>query len=75
MNALPPQAKTTAGYLNSVLAKIEVLKAGYDEALFINPQGTIAEGPGENFFIVRDGVLITPTTRDGRARRASRATR
>ncbi len=60
MNALPPQAKTTAGYLNSVLAKTEVLKAGYDEALFINPQGTIAEGPGENFFIVRDGVLITP---------------
>jgi branched-chain amino acid aminotransferase len=60
MNALPPQAKTSAGYLNSVLAKIEVLKAGYDEALFINPQGTIAEGPGENFFTVRDGVIVTP---------------
>ena len=60
MNALPPQAKTSAGYLNSVLAKIEVLKAGYDEALFINPQGTVAEGPGENFFTVRDGVIITP---------------
>jgi branched-chain amino acid aminotransferase len=61
MNAMPPQAKTAAGYLNSVLAKIEILKAGYDEALFINPQGTVAEGPGENFFIVRDGVLVTPT--------------
>jgi branched-chain amino acid aminotransferase len=61
MNALPPQAKTAVGYLNSVLAKIEILKAGYDEALFINPQGTVAEGPGENFFMVRDGVLITPT--------------
>jgi branched-chain amino acid aminotransferase len=61
MNAIPPQAKTAAGYLNSVLAKIEVLKGGYDEALFINPQGTVAEGPGENFFIVRDGVLVTPT--------------
>jgi branched-chain amino acid aminotransferase len=61
MNALPPQAKTTAGYLNSVLAKIEVLKAGYEEALFINPQGTVAEGPGENFFIVRDGVIVTPS--------------
>jgi branched-chain amino acid aminotransferase len=61
MNAMPPQAKTSAGYLNSVLAKMEILKAGYDEALFINPQGTIAEGPGENFFIVRDGILITPT--------------
>jgi branched-chain amino acid aminotransferase len=61
MNAMPPQAKTTAGYLNSILAKTEVIKAGYDEALFINPQGTIAEGPGENFFMVRDSVLITPT--------------
>ena len=61
MNALPPQAKTTAGYLNSALAKIEAVKAGYDEAVFLNPQGTIAEGPGENLFIVRDGVLITPT--------------
>jgi branched-chain amino acid aminotransferase len=61
MNALPPQAKTTAGYLNSVLAKIEILKAGYDEALFLNPQGTVAEGPGENFFLVRDGVIVTPT--------------
>jgi branched-chain amino acid aminotransferase len=60
MNAMPPQAKTSAGYLNSVLAKIEVLKGGYDEALFINPQGTVAEGPGENFFIVRDGVIVTP---------------
>jgi branched-chain amino acid aminotransferase len=61
MNALPPQAKTSAGYMNSVLAKVEVLKAGYEEALFINPQGTIAEGPGENFFTVRDGVIVTPT--------------
>lgn len=60
MNALPPQAKTSAGYLNAVLAKVEVIKSGYDEALFINPQGTVAEGPGENFFLVRDGVIITP---------------
>jgi branched-chain amino acid aminotransferase len=60
MNALPPQAKTSAGYLNAVLAKVEVIKAGYTEALFINPQGTVAEGPGENFFMVRDGIIITP---------------
>jgi branched-chain amino acid aminotransferase len=60
MNAMPPQMKSSAGYLNSVLAKIEILKAGYDEALFLNPQGTVAEGPGENFFLVRDGVIITP---------------
>lgn len=61
MNAIPPQCKSTAGYLNSVLAKMEVLKAGYDEALFLNPQGTVAEGPGENIFMVRDGIIITPT--------------
>jgi branched-chain amino acid aminotransferase len=60
MNAMPPQAKTSAGYLNAVLAKVEVIKSGYDEALFINPQGTVAEGPGENFFLIRDGVIITP---------------
>lgn len=60
MNALPPQAKTCAGYLNSVLAKLEVIKAGYDEAMFCNPQGTVAEGPGENIFFVRDGVIFTP---------------
>ena len=59
-NAMPPQAKTTAGYLNSVLAKVEVLRAGYEEALFLNLDGTVAEGPGENFFMVRDGVLVTP---------------
>lgn len=61
MNSFPPQAKTTGGYLNSVLAKVEIMKAGYDEALFLNPQGTVAEGPGENFFMVRDGVIMTPT--------------
>ncbi len=59
-NAFPPQVKSTGGYLNSILAKLEALKAGYDEALFINPNGYIAEGPGESFFIVRDGVISTP---------------
>ncbi len=61
-NAYPPQMKSTGGYLNSILAKLEVLKAGYEEALFLTPNGYIAEGPGESFFIVRDGVLITPPT-------------
>jgi branched-chain amino acid aminotransferase len=59
-NAYPPQMKSTGGYLNSILAKIEVLKAGYEEALFIGPNGYIAEGPGESFFLVRDGVILTP---------------
>ncbi|MEX0873897.1 MAG: branched-chain amino acid transaminase [Actinomycetota bacterium] len=61
-NAYPPQMKSTGGYLNSILAKLEILKAGYEEALFLTPNGYIAEGPGESFFIVRDGVLITPPT-------------
>jgi branched-chain amino acid aminotransferase len=59
-NAYPPQMKSTGGYLNSILAKLEVLKAGYDEALFVSPNGYIAEGPGESFFCVRDGAIFTP---------------
>jgi branched-chain amino acid aminotransferase len=59
-NAYPPQMKSTGGYLNSILAKLEVLKAGYEEALFLTPNGHIAEGPGESFFIVRDGAILTP---------------
>jgi branched-chain amino acid aminotransferase len=59
-NAYPPQMKSTGGYLNSILAKLEVLKAGYEEALFLTSNGYVAEGPGESFFIVRDGVIITP---------------
>ncbi len=59
-NAYPPQMKSSGGYLNSILAKLEILKAGYDEALFLSPLGFVAEGPGESFFIVRDGVIITP---------------
>ncbi len=61
-NAYPPQMKSTGGYLNSILAKLEVLKAGYEEALFLTPSGYIAEGPGESFFLVRDGVIFTPPT-------------
>jgi branched-chain amino acid aminotransferase len=59
-NAYPPQMKSTGGYLNSILAKLEVLKAGYEEALFLTPNGYVAEGPGESFFIVRDGTILTP---------------
>lgn len=61
-NAYPPQMKSTGGYLNSILAKLEILKAGYEEALFLTAHGKIAEGPGESFFLVRDGVIFTPPT-------------
>ena len=54
------KAKAVANYLNSQMAKYEALDAGYEEALMLDEEGFIAEGSGECFFIVRDGVLITP---------------
>jgi len=62
---LPPQAKATANYFNSVLAKLEALQCGYDEALVPNINGLISEGPGENIFIVKDGTIITPPSSSG----------
>ena len=59
-NSLPASAKGTGQYINSVLAKVESLKAGYDEAIMLNEAGFITDGSGENVFIVRDGVLTTP---------------
>ena len=54
------KAKAVANYLNSQLAKYEAVDAGYEEALLLDEEGFIAEGSGECFFIVRDGVLISP---------------
>jgi branched-chain amino acid aminotransferase len=59
-NVMPGAAKGTGMYINSCLAKVEALKAGYDEAILLNPQGFVAECTGENIFIVKDAVLITP---------------
>ncbi len=59
-NTMPPAAKTTGNYVNSSLAKVEALKAGYDEAIMLNPQGFVSECTGENIFAAVDGVLITP---------------
>jgi branched-chain amino acid aminotransferase len=59
-NIVPPAAKGTGGYVNSQLAKVEAIKAGYDEAIMLNPQGFVAEATGENVFMVSDGTLITP---------------
>jgi len=61
-NTLPPTAKATGQYINSVLAKLESSRAGYDEAILLNEEGYIADGSGENVFVVRDGVLYTPPT-------------
>ncbi len=54
------KAKAVANYLNSQMAKYEAVEAGYDEALLRDDQGYIAEASGACFFMVRDGVLITP---------------
>ena len=54
------KAKAVANYLNSQMAKYEAMECGYEEALMLDDEGFIAEGSGECFFIVRDGVLITP---------------
>jgi len=59
-NTMPPAAKTVGNYVNSSLAKVEALKAGYDEAIMLAPNGLIAECTGENIFAVRNGIIITP---------------
>ncbi len=64
-NSLPAAAKATGQYINSVLAKVESVKAGYDEAVMLNEQGFITDGSGENVFIVRGGALTTPPTQAG----------
>jgi branched-chain amino acid aminotransferase len=58
--SLIPQSKASGQYLNSVLAKIETLKAGYDEAILLDDHGHVCEGSGENIYVVRDGVIVTP---------------
>jgi branched-chain amino acid aminotransferase len=55
-----PQAKACGQYLNSILAKVETAKAGYDEAILLDEHGNVCEGSGENIFLVRDGRISTP---------------
>lgn len=63
-NMIPPRTKPTAAYLNSALASLEVVRRGYDEAIFLTENGKVCEGPGENIFIVKKGKLITPPPSD-----------
>jgi len=58
---LPMMAKATGQYINSSLACIEARMKGFDEALMLDSRGFVSEGPGENLFLVKDGVLYTPT--------------
>ncbi|MHB8318005.1 MAG: branched-chain amino acid transaminase [Acidimicrobiales bacterium] len=66
-NAVPTAAKGTGMYVNSSLAKVEALKAGYDEAILLASDGRVSECTGENIFVVRGGVLLTPPTSDAGA--------
>ncbi len=59
-DSLIPHAKASGQYLNSVLAKIESHKAGYEEAILLDAHGFVCEGSGENVFVVRDGTIVTP---------------
>ena len=68
-NAVPTAAKGIGMYVNSSLAKVEALKAGYDEAILLAPDGKVSECTGENLFVVRDGRLLTPPTSDSGALR------
>lgn len=65
VNAIPPAIKSTASYMNSILAKLEARSHGYAEAIMLNEAGMVCEGTGENVFIIRDGVLMTPPLSDG----------
>jgi branched-chain amino acid aminotransferase len=64
-NIVPHVSKATGVYLNSMLAVTEANLAGYDEAILLTPEGLVADGSGENIFIVRDGVLYTPDLATG----------
>src|SRR5438270_3203950 len=64
-NAMPPACKATGMYINSSLAKVEAIKAGYDEAILLSPQGYVSECTGENLVIVKDGAIVTPPVSPG----------
>jgi branched-chain amino acid aminotransferase len=66
-NAVPTAAKSTGMYLNSSLAKVEALKAGYDEALLLAPDGRVSECTGENVFVVRGNRVVSPPTSESGA--------
>jgi branched-chain amino acid aminotransferase len=60
VNSTLPRAKLSSAYANSILASLEAQEDGYDEALLLDVAGFVAEGPGENLLIVKDGVLYEP---------------
>jgi len=71
-SSMPPQAKSTSNYANAALAKIEALKAGYDEAIMLNMDGMVAEASAENIFRVKDDIVSTPPASAGDLRGITR---
>src|ERR687897_921458 len=62
---MPFLAKATANYANSALARVEAIRAGFDEAIMLNTDGKVIEASAENIFIVKDGLLVTPPVTSG----------
>jgi branched-chain amino acid aminotransferase len=62
---MPFLAKATANYANSALARVEAIRAGFDEAIMLNTDGKVIEASAENIFIVKDGLLVTPPITSG----------
>lgn len=62
---IPPRFKISGLYVNNILAKTDAVLAGFDEALLLNQDGSVAEGTGENLFLVKNGGLITPSLHSG----------
>lgn len=60
-NSIPSRWKVSGAYVNSALAKTEALMSGYDEAIMLNQHGFLAEGSGENIFLIREGRAVTPS--------------
>ncbi len=73
-NAVPARAKITGAYINSAFAKTEAMQNGFDEAIMLTHEGHVSEGSAENFFMVRDGKLITPPVTDNLLEGVTRVT-
>jgi branched-chain amino acid aminotransferase len=63
-NMIPPRGKITGSYVNSAFAKTDAQRAGFDEAIVLNQDGHVAEGSAENFFLVKNGAVVTPPVTD-----------
>src|SRR5919201_1468585 len=63
-NSMSPRVKASANYLNSRVSTVDAKLKGFDLPILLNERGKVSEGPGQNVFLVRDGMLITPRTTD-----------